>query len=271
MANPWRVTAARRLPPAAGLPPAYYALPECLSRRFRRHGSDGAEAPPLFDAGAEHYDPVVGWGFFGQGDSYRKWALERHGLAAGMELLDVACGTGLVAVAAAGILGSAAPITCLDPSPGMLDVARRKLDATFIQAGAEEIPLPDNSFDFLTVGYALRHFGDLERAFAEFLRVLRPGGKVLLLEATKPSGRVGAFLFRLYFGRVYPRLTRLFTRSRDAELMMRYFWETMDGCVRPEAILAALGAAGFAEPRRTCLLRLFSEYAAVKPGGTRAA
>lgn len=236
-----------------------------LTQHYQRPEEKPVFVQQLFDAGAEHYDPVVGWGFFGQGNSYRKWALERHGLKPGMQLLDVACGTGLVATAAAEILGGAAAITCLDPSAGMLEVARRKLDATFIQAGAEQIPLPDDSFDFLTVGYALRHFGDLEATFAEFRRVLRPGGRVLLLEATKPASRAGACLFRLYFGRVYPFLTRLFTRSRDAERMMRYFWETMDGCVRPEAILGALAAAGFAEPRRTCLLRLFSEFTAGKP------
>jgi demethylmenaquinone methyltransferase/2-methoxy-6-polyprenyl-1,4-benzoquinol methylase len=219
----------------------------------------------LFDAAAEHYDPVVGWGFFGQGNSYRKWALERHGLKPGMQLLDVACGTGLVASAAATVLGSAAPITCLDPSEGMLKIARRKLAATFVQAGAEAIPLPDNAFDFLTVGYALRHFDDLERVFAEFHRVLRPGGRLLILEATKPASRAGAFLFRLYFGRIYPFLTRMVTRSRDAERMMRYFWETMDACVRPHSILAALTAAGFAAPMHTSLLRLFSEFAATKP------
>lgn len=220
----------------------------------------------LFDAGAEHYDPVVNWGFFGTGDSYRKWALERHGLEPGMRLLDVACGTGLVAMAAADVLGGDSAITCLDPSDGMLSVARRKLkQATFVQAGADEIPLPDSSFDFLTVGYALRHFGTLSRAFSEFHRVLKPGGTVLMLEATKPAGKLGAMFFKLYFHRIYPLLTRLFTRSRDAQKMMVYFWETMDACVRPETVLNALGNAGFSDVRRTSMLRLFSEYAATKP------
>ena len=96
------------------------------------------------------------------------------------------------AVEAAKILGTAEHITCLDPSAGMLSVAKQKLHARFIQAGAESIPLPDESFDFLTMGYALRHVRSLDRAFDEYHPVLAPGGKLLLLEITKPSNRVGA-------------------------------------------------------------------------------
>ena len=76
--------------------------------------------------------------------------------------------------------------------------------------------------------------------------------------------RFGEFLFRLYFGRVYPFLTQLFTRSRDARDMMRYYWITMDACVPPETVLDALRRAGLAEVKRTSMLGLFSEYTAVK-------
>ncbi len=218
----------------------------------------------LFDSGAKYYDGVVDWGFLRSGSFYRRWALQRHGLRPGHQLLDVACGTGLVATAAQKILGSADTITCLDPSEGMLAVAQKKLSARFVVGRAEALPFPDNSFDFLTMGYALRHVTTFDEAFGEFHRVLRPGGKLLILEVTKPSGRAGASLFKLYFGRIYPSLTQVFTRSRDARDMMVYFWETMDACVRPEAVLAALRAAGFARVERKPMLGLFSEYSAVK-------
>jgi 3-oxoacyl-[acyl-carrier-protein] synthase-1 len=110
----------------------------------------------------------------------------------------------------------------------------------FVVGRAEALPFPDNSFDFLTMGYALRHVTDLEETFREYQRVLKPGGKLLILEVTKPRGRIPQFLFRAYFGRIYPTLTQLFTRSADARDMMRYYWETMDACVPPEAVLAAL-------------------------------
>lgn len=233
-----------------------YATPEAKPEFVNR----------LFDNGARHYDAVVDWGFLRSGAAYRRWALQQHGLRPGHHLLDVACGTGLVAVEAAKILGTAQNITCLDPSEGMLGVARSKLAARFLLGRAEKIDLPDERFDFLTMGYALRHVTDLETTFREYLRVLKPGGKLLILEITKPTGRVSGFFFRLYFGRIYPWLTRLFTRSNDAREMMRYYWETMDACVPPDTVLQALAAAGLTDVKRNVVLGLFSEYTASKPG-----
>jgi demethylmenaquinone methyltransferase / 2-methoxy-6-polyprenyl-1,4-benzoquinol methylase len=233
---------------------SHYATPEAKPEFVNR----------LFDKGAKHYDSVVDWGFLRSGASYRRRTLRKHGLVPGHHLLDVACGTGLVAVGAARILGTAANITCLDPSEGMLGVARTKLAATFILGRAEQLPLPDKAFDFLTMGYALRHVTALETTFREYHRVLKPGGKLLILEVTKPAGSISGFFFRLYFGRIYPSLTRLFTRSTDARDMMKYYWETMDACVPPETVLRALADSGLTDVKRRVEIGLFSEYTAVK-------
>jgi demethylmenaquinone methyltransferase / 2-methoxy-6-polyprenyl-1,4-benzoquinol methylase len=235
-----------------------------LTGRYATATAKPAFVNQLFDKGAKHYDGIVDWGFLRSGAVYRRWVQKHHGLRPGHHLLDVACGTGLVAVEAAKILGTAKNITCLDPSEGMLAVARTKLAAQFVQGRAEALPLADGSFDFLTMGYALRHVTDLDPTFREYARVLKSGGKLLILEVTKPAGAVGGFFFRLYFGRIYPFLSGLFTRSRDAREMMRYYWETMDACVPPETVLAALRAAGLTDVKHSTALGLFSEYTAVK-------
>lgn len=235
-----------------------------ISGRYSSPETKPAFVNRLFDAGARHYDGVVNWGFLHSGSFYRRWVQRRHGLQPGQHVLDVACGTGLVAVEAAKILGSAENITCLDPSSGMLAEARKKLPARFVQGRAEALPFADNSFDFLTMGYALRHVLDLESTFAQYHRVLKPGGKTLILEITKPASAFGNSLFRLYFGRIYPSLTQLFTRSRDAREMMTYYWETMDACVAPADVLAAMRSAGFMDVKRTHRGGLFSEYTGIK-------
>ncbi|MFT4175141.1 MAG: class I SAM-dependent methyltransferase [Luteolibacter sp.] len=235
-----------------------------IENRYARAEDRPDYVKQLFDEAAPHYDPICNWGFFGTGNLYRKDAQRRHGLRPGMKLLDVASGTGLMAVAASEILGGAENITCVEPSDGMIAEAKKKLAATFVHSRAESLPLEDGTYDFLTVGYALRHFADLEATFVEFHRVLKSGGRVLMLEATRPEGKFGSWLFRLYFGRLYPWFSRLITRSGKAEEMMVYFWETMDSCVRPADVLGALNAAGFTQVKRKALLGVFSEYSAVK-------
>jgi demethylmenaquinone methyltransferase/2-methoxy-6-polyprenyl-1,4-benzoquinol methylase len=235
-----------------------------IKTRFETEAQKADFVTRLFDRCAHYYDGVVSWGFLGTGSPYRRAALRQHGLRPGHRLLDVGCGTGLVALEAARILGSAQNITCLDPSAGMLSVAKLKLNARFLQGRAEEIPLPDESFDFLTMGYALRHVTSLDQAFHEYHRVLARGGKVLLLEITKPSNRIGAAAMKAYFNGLYPWLARMFTGSEAARDLMRYYWETIEACVRPELILGALSRAGFRQVKRDSRFGVLGEYNAVK-------
>jgi demethylmenaquinone methyltransferase/2-methoxy-6-polyprenyl-1,4-benzoquinol methylase len=218
----------------------------------------------LFNCGAKYYDLVENWGSFRTGSWYRRSALARHGLRPGQRLLDVACGTGLVATEAMKILGSAENITCLDPSEGMLTEARRKLAARFVCAWAEQIPLPDDSFEFLTMGYALRHVVDLEGAFREYRRVLALGGKLLILEITKPTRPISGFMFRAYFKHLFPFLALVCTRSRDARNMVQYYWETMEACVLPVRVLEAMRSSGLQEVKCCTRFGLLTEYTAVK-------
>lgn len=218
----------------------------------------------LFNRGAEHYDRIGKVGFFGTGHFYRKRALLKAGLAPGMKVIDVACGTGAVTRPILEVVGETGSVLGVDPSEGMLGEARKNIKSEFKIGRAEELPAEDEQFDFLSMGYALRHVEDLVVAFKEYKRVLKPGGKLLILEISRPKSSIGLFFTKLYFRDFVPFISRVTTGSNDAREMMVYYWETIDACVPPEDILAALQKAGFQNVNRRVELGIFSEYRAEK-------
>lgn len=221
----------------------------------------------IFDRTAPDYDRIETLLAFGSGRWYRGQALERAGLTAGMKVCDVGIGTGLVAREAIKLVGDPALIVGVDPSVGMMEQARG-LGVQLVEGRAEAIPFPDAHFDFLSMGYALRHISDLEVAFREFRRVLKPGGRLCLLEITKPEGRIAAALLKGYMKGVVPVLARCVGASRDTAQLWRYYWDTIEACAEPERVLATLEAVGFQGVRRhieTRSLSIFAEYQAVNP------
>jgi demethylmenaquinone methyltransferase/2-methoxy-6-polyprenyl-1,4-benzoquinol methylase len=220
----------------------------------------------VFDRSAPYYEGIAGWGFFGTGGWYRRRALRDAGLKAGMKVLDVATGTGPTARAIAAVTNSPGDIVCVEPSRGMLLESRKLLpEAAYVQAGADDLPLADESFDFLTMGFALRHVNSLDGTFREYCRVLKRGGKVLVLDVTKPEKAMGIAMWKFYFRDVMPRVTKLFTRSNDASYLMSYYWETMEKMIPPAEVISSLEGAGFKNVTRRLLLGCFSEYEAMKP------
>jgi len=219
----------------------------------------------IFDHTAHHYDRVERMLAFGSGSWYRRKALARAGLAAGMQVLDVAVGTGLVAREAARLIGDASHVVGLDPSRGMLAEAKHNVPIALVQARGEKLPLPNDQFDFLSMGFALRHVSDLEVLFREYLRVLKPGGRVCVLEITRPRGHIGLALLKFFLKGVVPTLTRLTTRHAEMTQLMRYYWDTIEACVPPEAVIQALRNAGFSDVRRHVEIGIFSEYVGTRP------
>lgn len=244
----------------ASIPP-HPVLEKYYSSAADRQSFVGA----LFDGAARYYNRVGQMLDLGSGSWYRRQALRRAGLRPGMRLLDVATGTGLVAHGAANILGEPGWVIGVDPSRGMLREARKALSGPLVQGRAEALPFRDDLFEMLSMGYALRHVADLEVTFREYWRVLKPGGRLLLLEVSRPPSPVSRWLIRAHLQHILPLIARISTRSGPAQLLMRYYWDTIDRCVPPEAILEILRRRGFVDVDRRVLFGFLSEYVAAKP------
>lgn len=246
--------------PLAPIPPMPAFYPEAERRDWLRR---------IFDDTAPDYDRFERFVSLGSGPWYRRQALARAGLAPGMQALDVATGTGLVAREALRLVGPSGRITGVDPSEGMLESARR-LGIAAVTGYAESLPFPDASFDFVSMGYALRHVGDLRAALAEFRRVLKPGGRLCILEISRPRSRAGAGALHLYMRSMCAiALAMGRSRPRTGELW-DYYWKTIDACVKPALVLEALRDAGFDHPAHRTSLGVFSEYTAARPSNSPA-
>lgn len=219
----------------------------------------------LFDDSAANYDAVCALMALGSGQSYRRDALARAGFRCGLDYLDVGTGTGLIACEAARLAGGTAGIIGLDPSAGMLAELRRKLPLAVVRGVGERLPFADDRFELVSMGYALRHVGDLGAAFREYLRVLRTGGRVLILEISRPRSRVARWLLEVYLGRVVPLFVRILTGRPRTELLMRYYWDTISHCVSPEVVLTTMRESGFARVEHRVSFGVLSEYSGVKP------
>ena len=222
----------------------------------------------IFDRTAGDYDRIERLLAFGSGPWYRGQALRRAGLKPGMRVADIGVGTGLVACEAVRIVGDANLVTGIDPSPGMMANARVPAGVVLLEGRAEAIPLPDASVDFLSMGYALRHISDLTAAFREFHRVLRPGGRLCLLEISTPESGLGRLGMKFYMRHAVPLLARLSGSGAETAQLWRYYWDSIDACATPAQVVDTLRAAGFSDARRhldTPLLSMFSEYQASRP------
>ena len=236
-------------------------LPEYYEHESQRRGW----VKQLFDRTAVDYDRIERFMALGSGSWYRRRALARAGLGTGMRVIDIGAGTGLTARQADLLVGESGQVVGVDPSPGMLASALLPDRVKLCIGSAECIPARDASADFLSMGYALRHIGDLAAAFKEFLRVLAPGGRICLLEITPPANRVPRALLKTYMRRIVPFVAQRLTANSESPRLMRYYWDTIEACAPPQSILQAIRDAGFVDADRYVELGIFSEYRASKP------
>lgn len=200
----------------------------------------------MFDRIASVYDLMNSVMSAGLHHRWRERAGDLAGVGPGERALDVATGTGDLAIELKRRVGDAGDVVGCDFSEAMLEVARRKAgDVRFEAANALDLPYEDDLFDAATVGFGARNFSDLAAGLREMVRVVRPGGRVVVLEITTPQRPPLSWFFRIWFDRLVPALGR-FAGDPDAYTYLPSSVRRFPG---PRDLAAALAALGLVDVR----------------------
>jgi demethylmenaquinone methyltransferase/2-methoxy-6-polyprenyl-1,4-benzoquinol methylase len=208
----------------------------------------------MFDRIAERYDLLNSVMSAGLHHRWRQRAAERTELKPGDTALDVCCGTGDMTLELARRVDPDGYVIGCDFSEPMLDLARKKAggdfpSARFEWADALQLPYDAGRFDAVTVGFGIRNFADHDRGLREMARVLRPGGRLVILEITQPRRPPLSTFYSLWFDRIVPRLGSL---AGDPEAYS-YLPESVRSFPGPQGLAEKMDAAAFARIRWTIL------------------
>jgi demethylmenaquinone methyltransferase/2-methoxy-6-polyprenyl-1,4-benzoquinol methylase len=202
----------------------------------------------VFDSVAGNYDLMNDLMSGGAHRIWKSFTLSLTGLRPGQRALDVAGGTGDLAAGLARQVGDRGLVVLSDINSAMLSRGRDRLtdrgvvgNVQYVQANAERLPFPDDSFDCITIGFGLRNVTDKPAALAAMRRVLKPGGQLLVLEFSHPVAPGLGPLYDFYSFRVLPLLGRIVARD---EASYRYLAESIRMHPGQEALLEMMRAAG---------------------------
>src|SRR4051812_6878331 len=200
----------------------------------------------MFDRIARVYDRMNSVMTAGLHHRWRERAADLANVGPGSRALDVATGTGDLAIALSRRVEPGGEVVGSDFSEGMLALARRKAPALRWEwANALALPYADDAFDAATVGFGARNFSDLDRGLAEMARVVRPGGRVVVLEITTPQRPPLSTFFRVWFDRIVPLLGRVTGES----LAYSYLPSSVRRFPAPEGLAAAMAPGGLRDIR----------------------
>jgi demethylmenaquinone methyltransferase/2-methoxy-6-polyprenyl-1,4-benzoquinol methylase len=203
----------------------------------------------VFDSVATRYDLMNDLMSFGIHRLWKRFAVELAGIRRGQHVLDLASGTGDLAARFAGLVGPDGLVVMTDINAAMLEQGRSQMvdrgivgNVKYSQVNAEAIPFPDNSFDCVTIGFGLRNVTDKQRAINEMFRVLKPGGRALVLEFSHPRGEPLKHAYDIYSFRVLPLLGKLVANDEDS---YRYLAESIRMHPDQESLKQMMEQAGF--------------------------
>lgn len=232
--------------------------------------SKKGQVAEMFDGIASHYDFLNHFLSLGIDKGWRRKAIREVCSVQPRAILDVATGTGDLAIAAAKAIPQAR-ITGVDISTGMLEVGRRKITSLNLtdviqlsEGDSEAMPFADAHFDAVMCAYGVRNFEHLEAGLREMCRVLRPGGKVVILEFSQPKTFPVAQLYRFYFSTILPAIGKIVSRHSRA---YTYLPESVAAFPEGRAFCGLLSSCGFQEARaRPLTFGITTLYTAVKSG-----
>ena len=167
----------------------------------------------VFDSVADNYDLMNDLMSFGVHRLWKRFAIQLAGAKPGQTVLDLASGTGDLVTRLAGLVGPTGHILMSDINAAMLQRGRDRLldsgqgtNVSHIQIDAEQLPVPDNSIDLITIAFGLRNVTNKDLALSSMYQALKPGGRVLILEFSKPTQQQLQKLYDLYSFSALPRL-----------------------------------------------------------------
>lgn len=180
----------------------------------------------VFESIADEYDRMNNVISFGSHGVWRNYTMRKMQIKPGQAAIDVACGTCDWTIALAREVGESGRVVGLDFSQNMLDVGAYKIakegmgkSIELVNGDAMKLPYEDNTFDYATIGFALRNVPDVQTVLNEMARVVKPGGKVVSLEVSKPPFTPYRKLFYLYFYNILPFIAKLFVNKYE-----QYAW-----------------------------------------------
>lgn len=182
---------------------------------------------------------------------WKRFTIDCSGVRPGQQVLDLAGGTGDITALFAKRVGPTGKVVLADINESMLNVGRDKLrdlglvtNIEFVQANAEALPFADNSFDIVSIGFGLRNVTDKDAALRSIFRVLKPGGRLLVLEFSKPQSEVLSKAYDLYSFRILPFMGQLIANDKES---YQYLAESIRMHPDQETLKQMMQDAGFAE------------------------